>query len=622
MSGKKGDKAKGGARRRAEKRPGAGVWTRFVFSVLCPTTVAVAAFMAFWPALDAGFVDYDDDALYIQNTGYQGLDASRLRWMFTTKLMGHYQPLTWLSVALDHTISGADPSSYHRTNLVLHALAALVLYFVAKRLLTAAHGFKSGEHPFGLRLAAAAAALLFAIHPLRVESVAWISERRDVLSLLFLLLTLAAYLRAFVRGRADVHSRAWYAASWLLLLCSLLAKAWGMSFVIVAIILDVYPLRRLPGKLTHRWGPATRPVWHQKLPYLILGLAAAAMASQAQHSGTAQTMKTLAEWGIVERITQACYGLMFYLWKTVWPTQLAALYELPYRMNPLEARFIAGYVFVAVAILLIVWLRRRVPAVVAAALAYLVILAPVLGFAQTGPQLVADKYAYVSCVGWSVLASGGLLWIWRRGHRTWKLSTGVATGAVLVILFVLTYRQTVVWHDSESLWTHAIAVGHPSSAAHLSCGHLAGRENRLDDAIAHYRAALDLKPDYGYAWLSLGNKLYTKRRLAEAEEAYRQAAHHMVEKHSPYIMLGQVHFDMGRLDDAIASFRMAVQYVDPPGSPDFNPHPYLLLGSALRNKGEFAEARQMLEIARQHPKTQSEAETELSWMPPGRVDPR
>ncbi len=584
--------------------------------------VAIAAFTAFWPALDAGFVDYDDDALYIQNTGYQGLDASRLHWMFTTKLMGHYQPLTWLSVALDYTISEADPS-YHRTNLILHALAALLLYSAAKRLLAAAQGLKPGEHPIALRLAAAVAALLYAIHPLRVESVAWVSERRDVLSLFFLLLTLAAYLRAFEPGRPDVRSRAWYLASWLLLLCSLLAKAWGMSFVIVAIILDVYPLRRLPGKLSQWWDPATRQVWYQKLPYLILGLAAAVTAGYAQHAGTAQTMKTLAEWGLVERLTQACYGLMFYLWKTVWPTPLAALYELPYRMNPLEARFIAGYVFVAAAALLIVWQRRRVPAVAAAALVYLVTLAPVLGFAQTGPQLVADKYAYVSCIGWALVAGGGLLWIWRRRRRAaWCLSTGGVTAAVLVILFVLTYRQTRVWHDSESLWTHAIAVGQPSSAAHLSCGHVAGRLGRPDDAIAHYRAALELKPDYGYAWLSLGNKLYTRRQLAEAEEAYRQAARYMVEKHSPYIMLGQVYFDMGRLDDAIASFRAAVQHVGPPGSPDFDSQPYLLLGSALRNKGEFAEAQRMLEIARQHPKTRSQADSELSRIPPGSVAPR
>ena len=169
--------------------------------VLLPLLVAVVAFLAFAGALDAEFVNYDDDRLFTSHALYRGFGTSELRWMFTTTYMGHYQPLTWLSSALDHAISGTDPSSFHRNNLILHALNALLVYFIALRLLAAGRQERPAAARPASRLAAAAAALLFAIHPLRVESVAWATERRDVLSTFFLLLATISYLRA-VRPRS------------------------------------------------------------------------------------------------------------------------------------------------------------------------------------------------------------------------------------------------------------------------------------------------------------------------------------------------------------------------------------------------------------------------------------
>ena len=213
-----------------------------VARIAIPALIGVLAFLAFSAALDAEFVNYDDDRLYAGNPMYRGFGPVQLQWMWTTHYMGHYQPLTWMSAALDYEISGVDPSSYHRTNLILHALNAALFYFVLLLLLSAARASASRSDHEGLPraetghaggraaalaipLAAAFGALFYALHPLRVESVAWASERRDVLSGFFLLLALLAYLRAVALGKAALRSKGLYFASLAALALSLLSKA-------------------------------------------------------------------------------------------------------------------------------------------------------------------------------------------------------------------------------------------------------------------------------------------------------------------------------------------------------------------------------------------------------------
>lgn len=638
----------------------------------CPVLVGMVTFAAFWPVLGAEFVNYDDPKLYVDNPDYRGFEAGHLRWMFTTMYMGHYQPLMWLSAAMDQAISGNEPSSYHRTSLILHTLCAVMLYFVALRLLAAAVAHTAGsdggmraspgeeagrsqggkarsKKPLratrhdaaadtlpgsfacqrGLPLAAAVATLLYAIHPLRVESVAWVSERRDVLSLFFLMAALWAYLRSATPGEPAVKSWRAYGLSCLLLLGSLLSKAWGMSFVIVLVILDVYPLKRLPASVTARRLAPFRSVLLQKVPYLLLGVAAAVTAGYAQHSGTVDTMRSLGEWGVMDRAAQAGYGLTFYVSKTIWPQGLATLYELPYEMNPFAARFLASYAAVAVGGVLVFLLRRRCPALAAITIIYVVVVAPVLGIAQTGPQLVADKYSYVCCIGWGFLVAGGLLRRWgRRGHDAVTTGGAVATGAVLIALFTLTYRQAGVWHDSATLWQHALDVGQPSARAHLGLGRVFSQEKRNPEAIEQFRAAVAIRPDFGYAWYELGNALYReqaltavgpvdrRRVLEEAQSAYREAARFMVERYDPLVNLGQIHLEQGRIDEAEAAFREAVSYLDAHPEGGFSPWPYYALGHALRLQGHFEEAREYLMKAGKYSETRGPAEADLRLLPP------
>ncbi len=592
---------------RGPKLDGPALWV----AIALPVLVTVISFVAFWPALDGEFVSYDDDRLFVTNTSYRGFAPAHLSWMFTTTFMGHYQPLTWLSSALDYTISGMNPASYHRNNLILHALNSLLVYFVALRLLTVAFRLQPTEHPAVLRLASAVTALLFAVHPLRVESVAWASERRDVLSVFFLLLALLSYLRAFRAEEMSVRSGGAYVCSWVLLGLSLLAKSWGMSFFLLLLILDVYPLRRLPASATQWLANGRWHVWAQKIPYVILGLAAAVMAGYAQQSALS-TMRSLEEWSILNRVVQAFYGLSFYLWRTLWPAHLTASYELPYHLNPLALRYVLAFVGVLVGVAAVILLRRRCPALMAATLAYVIILAPVLGFVQSGPQFVAEKYSYVSCIGWALLAGGGLFILWRRVSRGWIATSGVIVAAIVVLLLICTWRQSEVWHDSKSLWRNAIASGIPSAQAHANYGILLRKEGRLDDAIGHYRTALDIRPDAGNAWYALGNVFKEKRNYVEAEEAFHEAVKFMTQKHSAYLNLGNMYFNnLNRRDDAIAAYRAAIKHIEAHRGKMFTPTPYLALGIALHEKGEVGEARRMFEVARKYRKTRERAVEEL-----------
>jgi len=615
--------------------------------------LAIVTFLAFSAALDAEFVNYDDDRLFSTNPMYRSFGKSELRWMFTTTFMGHYQPLTWLSSAVDHEISGMDPSSYHRNNLILHALNAVLFYLLAGALMAAARAGRSapagrapagatsplapGSWPLSLHLSAAVAALLFAIHPLRVESVAWASERRDVLSGFFLLLAGAAYLASVRPATARLASRRWYVISIVALALSLLSKSWGMSFFLIALLLDLYPLRRLPlpgggrpaGEGVGRsrwWSPETRPVWRQKLPYLALGVAAAIVAGASQ-GGALQTMKSLAEWGVGARIAQAFYGLAFYAWKTLWPSGLVPLYELPARLDPFSARYLLSYAIVAAAVVVLVLLRRRLPALAAAAAAYAVFLAPVLGFAQSGPQLVADKYSYFSCMSFAVLGGAACLHLWERGLSRRGAMTCLAVGGVallvLALLFASTARQTRIWQNSTALWSHALAAGEPTMGAHLNYGLLLEKEGRHAEALEHLEQAVTIRPQEGDAWYHLGNLYRQAKRWPEAEEAYQRACETMPLKHLAYMNLGATLHAQGRIEEAVVSLRAAVDHVAPLfGSTAYTTRPYLLLGAALADLGQTAEARRWLEVAARFPETRDAAMSRLSALPQeGRTAP-
>jgi tetratricopeptide (TPR) repeat protein len=246
----------------------------------------------------------------------------------------------------------------------------------------------------------------------------------------------------------------------------------------------------------------------------------------------------------------------------------------------------------------------------------LVVLAPVLGIVQSGPQLVADKYSYVSCIGWAVLVGGVMLSLWcsrRPAAKRWAGGLAAVAVGVVVTLFALAYQQTGVWHDSKSLWEHALAVGHESTTAHLNLGILLREAGQTDEAVAHYRRAVELKPSSGAAWFALGNALKFRRDFAGAEEAYLEAVKFMAQRQRAYLNLGNMYYNnLRRPDDAIAAYRAAIAHIESTPAKVFSPRPYLALGIALRAKGDVQGAREALSLAKKHRQTRVRAEQELA----------
>ncbi len=462
-------------------------------SWLIPLIVVLVTTAAFLPALQNGFVNWDDYENYVTNPYYRGLGWIQLRWMFTTFFFGHYQPLSWMTLALDYLLWGLNPFGFHLTNLILHAINALLFYFVAVRLLSLSNPAPPAP---AIRIAAGCSALFFAIHPLRVESVAWASERRDVQAGLFFFLTLLCYLKA-VTG-AKRNSSRWLGLALVVYTLSLLSKAVGMTLPVVLLLLDFYPLTRLSGGPGKWFAPEYRRIWWEKFPFFILGVAAGVIAVAAQRDFGA--LKSFEQWSAAARLAQALFGLVFYLWKTLIPFNLSPLYELPQDFHPWNLTILLSAAIVAALSVALLAARDVWPAALASWIFYILLLAPVLGVAQSGAQFVADRYSYLACLGWAILAGAALLrcrhaWIdGKIGKRSYLLTIGTAA-LILIALGVLTWRHARVWHDSEKLWRHVLSVVPESSFAHSNLGTVLLEHNEFEEALAHAREAARLRPD-------------------------------------------------------------------------------------------------------------------------------
>jgi tetratricopeptide (TPR) repeat protein len=466
--------------------------------------IALAVLLSFWPALGADFVAWDDDLNLTDNPSYRGLSPTHLRWMLTTTHGGHWQPLTWLTLALDHRVWGMNAGGYHATNLLLHAATAVVFFALTLTLLRRA----APAHGTAVAFAAASGALFFAVHPLRVESVAWVSERRDVLSGLFYLLTVLAYLR--MHAGEGGSRRPWLALSLACFVLSLLSKAWGMTLPVVLLILDAYPLARLR---RDTW----RAVAAEKALYAVPAAAAAILAWAAQSS--VEEMRTLEAHGVAARLAQAAYGLCFYVWKTVLPARLSPIYLLEESLDPAAPRYLLSMLAVASVTTVLLALRRRAPWALAAWAAYVVIVSPVLGLAQTGPQLVADRYTYLACLPWALLAAAVLLRLRRASSLRAITGAGLAVLAIAV-LAAATFRQTAIWKDSLTLWSHAIALDRTSYLAFTNRGWV---QPTPEAAIADYSEAVRLNPRYYLAYFNRGNVFHAEGDYAAAIADYTRA---------------------------------------------------------------------------------------------------
>jgi len=520
--------------------------------------VVVATAAGFYPALRCGFVNFDDESTLPLNEHFRGLSREQLRWMFTTTHMGHYQPLAWVTFALDYLAWELNPKGYHLTNVVLHTLNAWLFLLLARRLLGLAG--RSSVGVAGVRndaswAAAGLAALIFALHPLRVESVAWATQRRDVLSAVFFLATILIYLRAVAaRAHAPQSSyRLWMAAALALSLLAVLSKAIGAMLPAILLLLDVYPLRRLSGASGGRWSRARRRVYLEKVPFLVPAAAVSVMAVYAQ--GSVGTLTAAGDLSVAGRLYIMVRGFAFYPWKTLLPLKLAPLYELPLRPSWADSVLLAAALGVLGVTLVAVFLRRRLPALAACWAAYLILLFPVSGLFQSGPQLAADRYSYLSCASFALLLGGASLKLAGR----FALPVRSAAFCGLVALGMLTRQQIGIWRNGRTLWEAVIARYPDTSMAYMNRATLFLRDGDLLSAEADLRKCLTLWPTYAEALSNLSYCLMTRGMASEAVEAARRAIELKPGLAPAHAHLGTALYRLGQEPQAIDALRQALR---------------------------------------------------------------
>ena len=460
--------------------------SRFVLVLL----LAAATLAVFVRVIHFEFLNYDDPLYVTANPRVQqGLSVEGIRWAFTTFTAANWHPLTWISLMLDGSIGGPGPLVFHLTNVILHLANVLLLFFLLDRM-------------SGRPRRSAVVAALFAIHPLHVESVAWIAERKDVLSTLFLLLTLIAYAR-FVE-QPDLPRRL---AVVLLFALGLLAKPMLVTLPILLLLVDAWPLRR-----SAPW----RSLVLEKLPLFALSIATGALTVAAQHR--AETVGSLAGYPLGVRVANAIVATATYLGRTIWPTRLAVFY--PHPGASLGAVAVAGSAVVLFA--LTSWairLRRNRPYLLIGWGWYLVTLAPVVGIVQVGWQARADRYTYIPLIGIFL----AVVWAVSEGLAARPVLLSSLAWAVVVPLGITAFVQAGYWRDSETLFRHALAVTDDNAVAHSNLGTALLRRGVLPEAEGHFTEAVRINPYFAEAHSNLGVALGRQGRIDEAILEWQRA---------------------------------------------------------------------------------------------------
>jgi Tfp pilus assembly protein PilF len=537
--------------------------TALVGLVLVAGTVAVFA-----RACGNDFINFDDPLYVTENAHVQeGLSGEGVRWALTSTEVFNWHPLTWLSLQGDYQLYRLRPWGYHLTNLLLHAANALLLFLALRRL-------------SGVVWPAALVAALFALHPLHVESVAWVAERKDVLSTFFGFLAIIAYTSYVQRpgpGR--------YLVVALALALSLTAKPMLVTLPAVLLLLDYWPLGRLrlgqavPATALPAAPASAAFLLGEKLPLFALAAASGVVTLVVQNRGGA--MRSLETITLGQRWANAVVSYLRYLGMAVWPGGLTPFYPYPLGGLPLWQVAGASALLLGITVLVFAVARSR-PYLAVGWLWYLGTLLPVIGLVQVGNQALADRYTYVPLVGVFLMAAWGLadLAAWRGGLR---LVLVPAAAAALLACAVLTVRQISYWHDSRSLWEHALRVTENNYLAEANVGALA-IDRSPEEAREHLQAAMRINPHYPRPYLNLGVLLERQGRIDDAIACYSRGLD--LEPHQPgtRACLAMALWKQGKVDEAIGQFTEATR-LDPEVA---EAHHYLAF--ALAQAGRLDEA--------------------------------
>jgi protein O-mannosyl-transferase len=507
-------------------------------AVCCFLLLAVA--VVFGQAVNFDFVNYDDNDYVYQNPRItQDSAAKGAAWALTGVHAGNWHPLTWLSHIVDYRVYGLHAGGHHLTNVILHAVTAIALFLVLWRMT-------------GNLWPAAFVAAVFALHPLRAESVAWVAERKDVLSGLFFMLTLAAYV-GYVRRPFSFFR---YAAVVVLFALGLMSKPMLVTLPFVLLLLDYWPLGRMAipsSKGKGRGVPVFRSLLIEKVPLLLLA-AGSCVATALVQSKCAAGLQSIP---LHTRLANAAVSYVAYLGQFLLPANLAVFYPYARAGQPLWTVLLA--IIVLTAISLVVLMRRRTnPFLLVGWCWYLGMLVPVIGLMQVGQQSMADRYTYLPQIGLCIALAWGAVYATASWPlRRWLL--GSVSALIVVALAVTAWRQTGFWRDSKVLWTHALECTSDNYVAHANLGQVYTSDGRTDDAIKHLRAALDIDPNTVEASGNLGILFARKGQSNEAIALFDDVLKIDPDNAVAHHNLGIELMKKRRIDDAIAHYEMALR---------------------------------------------------------------
>ncbi len=529
-------------------RPPERGWFRPAVGI--PLVLAAATALAYAGALRADFTY--DDVLYVSDNPHvqAGLTLGGIRWAFTTTAMANWNPLTWMSFQLDRAVFGPWPLGYHLTNVVLHVVNTVLVFFVLRRFT-------------GAVWRSALVAALFALHPLHVESVAWVSERKDVLSACFGLLALYAYA-----GYAERPGAGRYLGVAAAFALSLLAKPMLVTLPCLLLLLDYWPLERWgwgwrSAKIVERWGPflaarqaSVRRLLLEKVPLFALAVASGVMTLHAQHLAGARNPAGQ----LPVRLRNAVVAVGAYLRKTAWPADLAPFYPYPHSVSP--AHVATACVVVTIVTAVALRAARRQPYLAVGWFWFLGTLAPVSGVLQImGGHAMADRYTYFPLIGLFLALAWGVADLVRR-YSVPRLAAGGLAVGVLVACAAATQRQVEYWENSLSLWEHALRVTAPNPVALNNLGQAYARLGDEARAVSCFREALASDPSHAPARLNLGLALAARQQYDEAIREYRAVVAGDPANAEAHYRLGHALALQGKLGEAVAEYEEALR-LDP-----------------------------------------------------------
>jgi tetratricopeptide (TPR) repeat protein len=503
------------------------------------------------------FAYYDDESYITANIHIQkGLSWTSIKWAFTSiGYSDNWHPLTWLSHMLDVQLFGLDPAGHHFTNLFLHVLATLLLF-----------GFLF--YTTGVLWPSTLVAALFALHPLHVESVAWVAERKDVLSAVFWFATLWTY--AYYIRRPNIKK---YALVFIFFALGLLAKPMLVTLPVILLLLDYWPLERLPlNRRSLGWLAA------EKLPFVLLTIASSIITVIAQRGA----IGSLHQYTLMTRVSNAIISYCVYLCQTFWPMKLSAFYTY---LLPQPVPAILSLLLLIAITTAVIWSGRKKKYLITGWLWYIVSLVPVIGIVQVGSQAHADRYTYIPLIGIFIMVAWGLYAIADKKTRFKKLLLNLVLSALFIGMAIKTREQIGCWKNGITLFTHGFNVtkGRVNENAYYNFGNLLMEAGRTDEAMFYYRKALEINPNHAKSHINYGLLLSDIGRTDEAIAHYLKALQHGTDVVACN-NLGNLLAKMGRTDEATVHFRKALEI-----NPDYGDAHYNF-GFMLANLGRTEEA--------------------------------